>query len=274
MGTDESGAAGDLLQDAQRETERLATLGTLVACVAHEVNNPITYVLGNLGELKRSLETLDQALQAYRTDRSIPARVHEAIEAKVPRTEEIELIQEVLGDTLEGAQRIRDVVRDLLQLAHPAQNGSPQINPQEVIESTLGLMGRRLASVAEIARDFQATQWVAVDRARLGSVLLNLLSNALQACSPGDPERQRISIRTRDRGSDLEIEVEDNGAGIAPSEIEHIFDPFFTTKEEGEGHGLGLFISRRLIEESGGRLDFRVGDGGGTIFTVRVPATS
>ena len=274
MARGDSRTGEGLLEHAQRETERLATLGTLVACVAHEVNNPITYVLGNLSELERTLDSLDQALAAYRSEPSISAEVHAEIEAKRGQTENLEVSREILADTLEGAERIRDLVRDLLQLAHPAQRGAPSVNPHEVIESTLGLMGRRLASVAEIVRDFQATQWVAVDRARLGGVMLNLLSNALHACTPGDPSQQRIEIRSRDVAGGIEIEVEDSGRGVSPAEREQIFAAFFTTKSEGEGHGLGLFISRKLMEESGGALSFRVGEGGGTIFCIRAPATA
>ena len=257
--------------DPRNQTERLAALGTLVASVAHEVNNPITYVLGNLGELERVVASLGQALDVYRDADAVPREVHRDAQSKLSEVGGPELLAELFADTREGALRIRDLVRDLLQLARPLNDGTPLVNAHDVLDSTLSLVGRRLSVVATLERDYLATRWVHADRAKLGGVFLNLISNAIQACLPPDPERQTIWVRTRDRDGNVEIEIEDTGVGIDSENRDAIFTPFFTTKEDGEGNGLGLFISRNLVEQCGGSIDFRTGRDGGTIFSVLLP---
>lgn len=247
--------------------DRLASLGTLVASVAHEVNNPITYVLGNLAELERVTQAMRAALQSYRA--GVSERSTEDL--KLDALGGPEVIEELFADTYEGALRIRDLVRDLLNLSRPTERSSALVSVHQILDSTLRLANRQLASAATVERDYSACNWVRGDRAQLGGVFLNLITNAVDACQPPDPERHRIKVSTRDLAEGVEVEIADSGTGIPQQHRERVFSPFFTTKEAGKGTGLGLYISRRIVSELGGELDFRASPSRGTIFSVHLP---
>ena len=261
--------------------DRLASLGRLVASAAHEINNPITYVLANLAELDGLCGAMREAVLGYRAaleGRDDEARTRD-LEAKIENAGGLELIDELIADASEGAERIRGVVRDLLSLAHPPAPACEPIDVHELLDSTLRIVHRDLVQSAELERSYAATGRPSGDRARLGQVFLNLISNAIHACTPDSPDldsqdedsEHRIVIRTRDAGECFEIEVEDSGAGVLPEIESKLFTPFFTTKREGRGTGLGLFISREIVGQHHGTLTFRRGEGGGTIFRVRLP---
>ncbi len=256
--------------------DRLASLGTLVAGVAHEINNPITYVLGNLGDLERLMGAMREAILTYRGRvgqhmGDAAAEVIASAETKIFEAGGLEVLDEILSDAHEGAIRIRDLVRDLLHLSRSSERSSAPVNVHEILDSSLRLVSKQLAARAVLKRDYQASREVEGDRTKLAQVFMNLINNAMHACNPPDSARHRISVRTRDTKDGIELEIEDTGEGI-PEEIhEEIFTPFFTTKEPGSGTGLGLYISRRIIEEHGGSISFRCEPPGGTIFTVRLP---
>ena len=257
--------------------DRLATLGTLVASVAHEINNPITYVLANLAELQALCQTLRESTLGYR------AALHEALgaaaehrvrdlESKLEATGGLELIDELIADASEGAERIRCVVSDLLSIARPTPPACEAVDLHELLDSTLRVVRCDLTQSARLELDYQATACALGDRAKLGQVFLNLISNAIDAC--GSPELQRIAVRTRDLDGEIEIEIDDTGSGIAPELEPDLFTPFFTTKDAGHGTGLGLFISREIVIQHQGTLGFRRPPDGGTIFRVTLPRAS
>jgi len=262
--TEETDAATHVIAD------RLASLGMLVASVAHEVNNPITFVLGNLSELERLAAAMREAILSYRGELGGTGAAHSA-EAKIEQAGGLELLDELFADTYEGAIRIRDLVRDLLNLSRPGERAASLANVHEILDSTLRLVNRQIAPVASLELDYAATQWVQADRAQLGGVFLNLITNAIQACQPPDADLHRISVKTRDTESGVRVEIWDTGMGISPEDHERIFTPFFTTKLQGIGTGLGLYISDRIIHDHGGELGFRSREGGGTIFWVDLP---
>jgi signal transduction histidine kinase len=259
--------------EALEQAERLARLGTLAAAAAHEINNPITYVLGNLEDLQRLLPAMREVLAAYRA--RVGAAEAEQIEAKLREVGGAELGDELIGDALEGALRIRTVVRDLLAIGRGEHGaGSPRewVDANDVLQSALRLMGRELGAAARVQTDLRATRRVPASRVRLGQVLLNLLANARDACAPADPERHRIAVRSFDAGERVVIEIQDSGPGIPAELREQLFLPFFTTKPQGAGTGLGLYVSESVVRELGGSLEFRDAPGGGTIFAVSLPA--
>ncbi len=254
--------------------EGLAALGTLVAGVAHEINNPITYVIGNLGELERLCRAMREALAGYRAALAAfsggEARADD-LERKVEEAGGVEIVDELIGDALEGAHRIREVVRDLLRIAHPSERGTAPVDVHDILDSTLRLIGRQLGRAARLEKDYRATRRVDGDRARLAQVCLNLIANAMDACQPPDPERHRIGVRTRDTDDGIEVEISDTGPGVPEHLRERIFESFYTTKPVGSGTGLGLFISRRIVEEHGGRLELAPSSGAGACFRVFLP---
>ncbi len=260
--------------------EHMASLGTLVAGVAHEINNPITYVMGNLKELERLCAALRSALQEYRAGlRDALGQGAETliddIEGKVEAAGGVELLDELIGDASEGAVRIRDLVRDLLSLSRGSERTTAPVHIEDVLDSTLRLVSRPLSGCATLSRSYQATQLIGGDRARLGQVFLNLLNNAIDACREGGPEDNRIVVRTSDLTEELQngirIELEDSGAGVPEAVLKKVFTPFFTTKEPGDGTGLGLYISQRIIEDHGGSIGLRASKSGGTIVWVELP---
>ena len=256
--------------------DRLASLGTLVAGVAHEINNPIAYVLGNLDDLQRLVNAMREAILTYR------ARVAEQLgdagadviasaETKVFQSGGLELLDELLGDTYDGAIRVRDLVRDLLEISRRSDRSTAPVDIHEILDSSFRLVTKQLAARAILERDYLATRSIEADRPKLAQVVLNLVTNAIHACQAPSPEQHRICVRTRDVDDGIELEIEDTGPGIPEAVHDKIFTPFFTTKEVGVGTGLGLYISRRIVEEHGGSISFRCDPPGGTIFTLRLP---
>ena len=255
-----------------------AELATLVAGMAHEINNPITYVIGNLNELAATCAAMAETLAGYRHElaalagASAPARIAD-IEAKLRDLGGIELADELLGDASEGARRIRDLVGDLLSVSRSTHAACVPLRIDDVLEQTLRLVARPLAARATLVRDFAATRTVLGDAPRLGQVFLNLLSNAIDACAAAPGCAHRIAVRTRDLAHAVRIEVDDTGAGVDPAERARVFGPFVTTKPAGVGTGLGLYVSRRIVAAHRGEIGFEDLPGGGTRFWVELPAS-
>jgi signal transduction histidine kinase len=257
-------------------TDRMARLGTLVAGVAHEINNPITYVLRNFEDLGALAAAMREALLAYRTRMGeLPgdeaAALITEIEMKVHRAGGLEVLDELQADTYEGIIRIRDLVRDLLEVSRSSDHSTGLVDVHEILDSSLRLIARPLSARATLEWSYQAETMVEADRAKLAQVFLNLITNAMHACEPPDPSRHRIRVCTRDTEDGIEVRIEDTGAGV-PEEIrDMIFAPFFTTKEAGTGTGLGLYISRQIVEDHGGSLALGRATPTGATFTIRLP---
>jgi two-component system, NtrC family, sensor kinase len=265
-------------EDAGLLRERMASLGTLVAGMAHEINNPITYLIANLAELERIGAAARTALGAYQDafELAAPESVEpvRAAEVKLQGIGGLDLAEELLEECSEGAARIRDLVRDLLALARPeAERATSRLDVHALLEFVVRMLKVELRERAEIVRDYQATLPVRAAKGSLALVLLNLIRNAAQACADGDPEQSRIALRTRDEGASVELAIEDNGCGVAPEARAQLFSAGFTTKP-GVGTGMGLCVSRRLVEEQGGTLEFAPAARGGAIFTLRLPRAS
>jgi signal transduction histidine kinase len=254
----------------------LPGLGTLVAIVAHEIHNPITYVLAGLNALRELLGPLDHTLESYRS--LVLRELGESGEAEIANTEAkleeaggIDDLVELVADTLEGADRIRGLVRDLLTLSRSAGASTGPIDPNEVIAATVRLVSRRVRARAQLEQELAATRWVEGNAARLGQVFLNLLTNAIDACEPPDPARHRIAVRTRDTANGVRIEIHDTGGGVPSGAGRRIFDPYYTRKGAGKGTGLGLYLCRRIVEDHGGTIGYRRRPGGGTVFIEVLP---
>ncbi len=212
--------------------ERLVTTGTLAAGIGHEINNPLFYIIGNL----------DFALEGIREIAT--ASRHSAMPAVI----------DGLGDAREGAERIRKIVGGLRAFAR----GPGEVGPVEVssaITMSIQMAMHELRHSATLVTDLQPVPCIYADESRLSQVLVNLLVNAGQAFKHNNPDRNRVAISTRLRDDGrVEIQVSDNGPGIAPQMLERIFDPFFTTKPQGLGTGLGLSVSLNIVESMGGEL--------------------
>ncbi len=220
--------------------DRLASLGRLAAGVAHEIKNPLAYVLGHLEALSRA--PLDDALAQ---------RVREA---------------------LEGAGRVRTIVDDLRSLSRADDERHGPVDLARVVESACNMASSHARHRATLIRDLAAVPMVAGNESRLVQLVLNLVVNAAEAIPEGHVSEHEIRVRVRGTdGSRVTLEVSDTGPGIPPSAIARIFDPFFTTKPLGSGTGLGLAICRGIVDSLGGDIDVDSTLGKGTTFRVTLP---
>lgn len=234
------------LREQVLTTERLAAVGMLAAGVAHEVNNPLAYVLNNVEMARRDLASLGDASRTSR---------------------------EALGSALEGVDRIRTVVRELLALSRVDDDAIGPVDAAAVMESTLVLGAHEIAERAELERDYRAVPLVRGTSARLGQILLNLLANALEAMPKATRATNRLRVALQPAPPDqVVIEISDNGVGIPPEHVGRVFEPFFTTKSFRTSTGLGLAVSKRLATEIGGVLSFESVPRRGTTFRLTLPA--
>jgi signal transduction histidine kinase len=247
------------LQETQAQlvhSEKLSSLGQLVAGIAHELNNPIAYIYANMQELQRYLALLTAPREPGRT----PSQ----------DTRELEFVQEdlqsLLAESLEGSRRVKRIVEALRNFSRLDEAEFKRADLHEGIESTLMLLRKEFADRIRVERDFGAIPPIDCLPGHLNQVFMNLLLNAAQAITgPGT-----IRITTRRENGRVRIEICDDGPGIPPEALDKIFDPFYTTKEVGEGTGLGLSISYGIIRRHGGTITVE-SEVGRTCFTIRLP---
>jgi signal transduction histidine kinase len=263
-------------QAALVQNEKLASLGRLAAGVAHEINNPLAYVLNNLAVLRRDVLAASAVLETYRRGRPALERVEPALAREAGRLEEemdLAYFQQNLRRTcdksLEGLQRVRDIVRNLRDFARLDEADFKEADLNAALQSALEILGHELREKEiRLETELQPLPPVFCHPGKLNQVFLNLVDNAIHACSPGG----RVAVRTRSEdGRGVAIEVEDNGCGIRPEHVPRIFEPFFTTKPVGQGTGLGLAVSFGIVRDHGGTLEFESAPGRNTVFRVHLP---
>ena len=228
--------------------DRMASIGTLAAGVAHEINNPLVYV--TLG-----LELIDRELSR-------------------PEGPNLPRLRTCCKDAIEGAERVRTIVRDLRTFSRPGEEkAAAPVDLEKVLESSINMAMSHIRQRALLVREYGALQPVLADESRLGQVFLNLLVNAAQAIPEGAPAEHRIVLRTRaGLGGEAIVEVEDTGVGIEQWKLERIFEPFWTDKPVGVGTGLGLSIVHGIVAGMGGEISVRSEPGRGSMFRVVLPA--
>ncbi|HEY6005305.1 MAG TPA: ATP-binding protein [Anaeromyxobacter sp.] len=232
--------------------DRMASVGTLAAGVAHEMNNPLTYVTANLAHA-RDLLRKSPALQ----------------DASADVSSIVEQLRGALDDALQGADRVARIVKDLKTFSRDDERRQP-VDARAALESALQLARGEIKKRARLVRDLEDIPLVDGSESRLGQVFLNLLVNAAQAIPDGAAERNEIRVSSRIRQGWVEIAVEDTGCGIPREVLGRIFDPFFTTKPVGTGTGLGLAICHEIVAAFGGEIGVESEVGEGTRFTVRL----
>jgi signal transduction histidine kinase len=230
-------------QAALVQAEKVASLGRLVAGVAHEINTP-------LGVIESSVDTVARAAE------KIAAQAGESAAAKVLKT----AIQQSRG----AVERVSAIVRNLKEFAQLDRAEFQRAQLHDGLNATVELLSRELEGI-EVVRDFQDIPEIDCSPQQLNHVFLNLLLNAVEA------KPHRITLRTRFDGDSAVIDVEDDGCGISETDLPHIFDPGFTTKGVGVGTGLGLPICQRIVSAHQGRIEVASSPGSGTRFTVLLP---
>lgn len=261
-------------------TDKLASIGLLSAGVAHEINNPLSYVGNNLAVLRRDvkglLEMLIEAEKACIASKDVcPAE----FERLVAIAEEIDWpyiranLEPMIERTLDGVRRVANIVQKMRGLARTSRPKWERASVAELIDSALEMTrGRLRRDGIEVVVDTGGVDRIECVPSDISQVMLNLLINALQAVeAAGRGDKGRIDIAAKDLGGWVEVSVADNGEGIPPSDLDRLFDPFFTTKPVGEGTGLGLAISHGIIAGHGGRIEVDTEPGRGTRFRILIP---
>jgi signal transduction histidine kinase/ABC-type phosphate/phosphonate transport system substrate-binding protein/ActR/RegA family two-component response regulator len=260
-------------QAALLQADRLAAIGTLAAGVGHEINNPLSFVVGNLGYVTEELEALQERLAREAEGGGAEGGAGEGGGHAAETAATLREVLEALRDANQGAERTRSIVRDLQTMARVDGSASAPVDVRDVLESMLQVLAHELRHRARLVREFGPAPRVLANPSRLGQVFLNLVLNAAQAMREGARPEHRLTLRTR-TGADgrCVVEVGDTGEGIAPEHLPRIFDPFFTTKPVGTGTGLGLAITHALVRAMGGELEVESRLGEGSTFRVRLPA--
>jgi two-component system, NtrC family, sensor kinase len=258
------------------ETEKLASLGRLAAGVAHEINNPLAYVVNNLSLLRRDVLDALRVLDKYRECGDSHAAARPVLLAEAARLEEeIDLpylrenLPRLFESSADGLQRVRAIVQNLRDFARLDQAEFKEVSINDAIRSTLeALRHESYKKAIRVETAFQELPPVTCHAGKLNQAFLNILLNAIQASEHDG----RIEVRTRPDGeASVLVEIEDHGSGICPEDLPHIFEPFFTTKPVGTGTGLGLSVSYGVVRDQGGTIEVDSVVGRGSLFQIRLP---
>jgi PAS domain S-box-containing protein len=226
-------------------SDRMASLGTLAAGIAHEINNPLSYVLGNLEVMAESL--------GKTADRSDP-------------------LVTAIGDATDGAQRVRKIVQGLRTFSRSEEEKRVPLAISDVLSSAIRLTANEVRHRAQLVCELGTTPTVMADDGRLTQVFINLIVNAAHAIPEGRSDENRITVRTRsDELGRAVIEIIDTGRGMTPDVQARVFDPFYTTKKVGEGTGLGLSICHSIITGLGGQISLEGAVDRGAVARVVLP---
>jgi len=262
-------AERNTMQEQLMLADRMVSVGTLAAAVAHEINNPLATLMANLEFLAQDIADFVADARGRAVGPSRAAGDWSSwIAARSGR------IAEPLGHAREAADRVRLIARDLKVFSHPDDDRRGPVDVERVLESSVRMSWNEVRHRARLTRDYGAVPPVLANEARLGQVFLNLIVNAAQAIPEGSADHNEITICTKlVDGQRTMVEISDTGAGIPPDVLPRIFDPFFTTKPVGIGTGLGLSICRRIVDEFGGEIAVESEVYRGTTVRVSFPAS-
>jgi len=248
------------MQAKLAQADRMSTVGHLAAGIAHEINNPLAYVLYNAESLVRGLPGLAERLRRCRC-------------GELPASEALALddLLEQARAAVEGAHRVHETVQRIRVFSHMDDERAEPLSINRVIDSASDMARSELKYRARLAKSYGELPEITANEGQLSQVFLNLLVNAAQSIDEGDVEHNEIQVRTWHEGDRVMAEVRDTGRGMPPAVLERIFEPFFTTKDVGEASGLGLSICQRIVESYGGKIRAESTPGTGSRFVVQIP---
>lgn len=271
-------AYSDLKQTHTRmlQQEKMASIGQLAAGVAHEINNPMGFIISNLNSLRKYADKISAFLRlqeeallrlSREAGRDLVAQeVGEQKRAlKIPYL--LEDLEHLIGESMEGAERVKKIVQELKSFSRLDESEVKPADLNEGLESTINIVWNELKFKAELKKEYGEIPTTLCHPGQLNQVFMNLLVNAAQAI----PSFGVITVRTESDESFIRIAISDTGCGISESALKRIFDPFFTTKEVGKGTGLGLSIAYDIVKKHRGDLQVESTPGKGTTFTMVLP---
>ena len=262
-------------------SEKMASVGQLAAGVAHEINNPVGFVSSNLRTLSDYQNDTNELIEHYRqlitnlkdSAQDLPFPIEEKIDhiATLEKKIDIDFILDdvvnLIGECKDGTERIKNIVLDLKDFAHPGENKLKFTDINKGIESTLNVVWNELKYKAVVTKDYGNMPLVECYPQQINQVFMNIFVNAAQAIE----NQGEIRILTREIGGRAEIKISDTGVGIPKENLSKIFDPFFTTKDVGKGTGLGMNIAYNIIKKHKGTIELDSTVGVGTTFTINIP---
>ena len=257
-------------QEQLVQTEKMASLGQLVAGIAHEIKNPLNFIYGNTGFLEDYTQKIQGLLEACEKLPSISAEDRAAIERMKEEVHYAFIKQDLkilIDNFRDGSSRINAIVSDLRAFSRMDRDIVSEVDLHASLEMSLNLLRNQYKDRIEIHKDYGQIPQIKGYPGKLNQVFMNLLSNAFYAVK----DRGSVWIKTRSVSDAVEIEITDSGAGIPQKDIKRIFEPFFTTKPVGQGTGLGLSISYGIIEQHRGKIQVASSPEKGTVFTIQLP---
>lgn len=268
------------LEDAQTqifEAEKLAGVGQLAAGMAHEVNNPIAVVSGNIDIFSKAIHSLLDMLDAWEQSRPhIAAARPELLQSidALAVTHDLPWLRSTLPTYLDSThtnvQRVKDIISRLQEFSWHDKARLDQIDPVRALETTIDVLGAELARAqVSVETSFSSVPSLTCHPARFNQAIYNVLRNAIQASGVNDS----VDVSIAEVDSHVRIQIADRGPGIPAKDRTRIFQPFFTTRDVGAGPGLGLPFSHRVIQEAGGSISCAPRAEGGTVFEIRIPVS-
>jgi len=256
------------------QSEKMASVGVLTAGIAHELNNPINFVSGNVNPLRRDLDDVFSIIKKFEdiinannlkdTFNDVDS-LKQGLDYSFLMKEIISLLEGIE----EGANRSSQIVKGLRSFSRLDEEDCQFYDVHEVIDSSLILLNNKIKNRIKIRKDYADFKDIECYPSKLNQVILNILTNSIQAIE----DEGEIFIQTISSEIGVKIIIKDDGIGMTPEVKQHIFEPFFTTKEVGKGTGLGLSISYGIIEQHNGNIDVISEPGKGTEFIISLPRT-
>ena len=276
--TQELASALSELQDMQSQliqTEKMSSLGSMVAGIAHEINNPISFIHGNLKPLTHNIDDLTDLLSSYEEEYPNPSDAIAEKREDLDIDFVIEDIAKICSSIKVGTSRVREIVISLRNYSRLDEAAVKEVNLCEGLDSTLLILGHRLKEDIAIVKQYEPLPLVKCSPAQLNQVFTNIIANAIDAMVDAATEPKQLTLTTHICEADqVQISIKDNGPGMPPEIQAKIFDPFFTTKAVGKGTGLGLGICFKIIEQHQGKLEVISAVGQGTEFLITLPINS
>jgi two-component system NtrC family sensor kinase len=263
-----------LAQSQLVQSEKMASVGVLTAGIAHELNNPINFMSGNVFPLQQDLNEVFSVLEKYdEVIRSKNLEEHfkelEAMKKEMDLSYLIQEIQSLMKGIEVGANRSVEIIKGLRSFSRLDDEVSQFYNIHDGIDSTLVLLHNKIRDKITVRKDYDDFDGLECYPSKLNQVFMNILTNSIQAMEEGG----ELFIQTVSSAIGVKIIIKDIGKGMSPEVKEHIFEPFYTTKEVGQGTGLGLSISYGIIEKHNGNIDVISEPGKGTEFIISLPKT-